>query len=234
MKLAALFSGGKDSTYAIYLAKKMGYEVKYLLTIFPESKESWMFHHPCIEMTKVQAELMGIKQLIRKTKGEKEKELEDLRKLVEKVKDEVSGLLSGALASNYQKERVDRIAKEFGLESIAPLWKKDRAKSLEDEIKEGFEIMVTGVATQGMNENWLGRILDLKTLNELKKLSENFGIDVGGEGGEYETLVLDCPLFSKKIVVKNFEKIWDKKTNSGYIVIKDFDLVEKENLKGRN
>jgi len=52
MKLATLLSGGKDSTYALYSALKQGHEIKYLVTIFPESKESWMFHHPCIELTK--------------------------------------------------------------------------------------------------------------------------------------------------------------------------------------
>lgn len=226
MKLAALFSGGKDSTYALYKMLQQGHEIKYLLTVFPESQESWMFHYPCIELTKLQAEALGIKQIIKKTKGEKGKELEDLKKALKEAKS-IEGIVSGAVASEYQKNRIDGICKELGLKSIAPLWKEDPEKLFKEEIESGFEIVITAVSTAGLDENWLSRKIDLNTIEELKNLSKKFGFNLGFEGGEAETLVLNAPIFKKKIEIDNIDKIWDNKTNSGYIIIKDAKLILK-------
>ncbi|RLI95748.1 MAG: TIGR00289 family protein [Candidatus Aenigmatarchaeota archaeon] len=226
MRLAALFSGGKDSTYALFLASKT-HEIKYLVTIFPESKESWMFHHPCIELTSLQAEAIGIEQIIQKTKGEKEKELEDLKKALERIKNEIDGVVSGAIQSEYQKTRIDRICKELKLKSLAPLWHRDAEQLLKEEIEEGFEIIMTGVFTEGLDESWLGRKIDLEAVEELKELKKKYGINLAGEGGEFETLVLDCPLFKKKIEILEAEKIWDEETNGGYLIVKSARLISK-------
>ena len=226
MRLAALFSGGKDSTYALFLALKT-HEIKYLVTIFPESKESWMFHHPCVELTSLQAEAMGIEQIIQKTRGEKEKELEDLKKALERIKDEIDGVVSGAIQSEYQKTRIDRVCKELKLKSLAPLWHRDAEQLLKEEIEEGFEIIMTGVFTEGLDESWLGRKIDLKVVEELKELKKKYGINLAGEGGEFETLVLDCPLFEKKIEILEAEKNWDGETNGGYLIVKSARLISK-------
>ena len=226
MRLAALFSGGKDSTYALFLASKT-HEIKYLVTIFPESKESWMFHHPCVELTSLQAEAMGIEQIIQKTRGEKEKELEDLKKALERIKDEIDGVVSGAIQSEYQKTRIDRVCKELKLKSLAPLWHRDAEQLLKEEIEEGFEIIMTGVFAEGLDESWLGRKIDLEAVEELKELKKKYGINLAGEGGEFETLVLDCPLFEKKIEILEAEKIWDGETNSGYLIVKSARLISK-------
>lgn len=226
MRLAALVSGGKDSIFAMWKEMKEN-EIKYLVTIFPESQESWMFHHPCIELTRLQAEALGIKQITEKTKGEKEKELEDLKNALSRIKDEIEGVVSGAVASNYQKSRIDRICEELGLKSLAPLWKMDPEKVIKEEIESGFDIIITGVFSDGFDKNWIGRKLDNKAIEDLKNLSKKFGINICGEGGEYETLVLDCPAFNKKIRVLDSEKIWDDKTNSGYLVVKKAILVGK-------
>ncbi|MEA3255567.1 MAG: diphthine--ammonia ligase, partial [Candidatus Altiarchaeota archaeon] len=113
MKLAALTSGGKDSLYAIYLAKKKGGDIKYLLSMKPQSSESYMFHHPNIELTGLQAELMEIPLITEETEGVKEEELKDLKRLISRVKDDVDGVLTGAIASNYQRERIDKICRGF-------------------------------------------------------------------------------------------------------------------------
>lgn len=225
MKLAALFSGGKDSTFALYKAMEEGHEIKYLVTIFPERQDSWMFHYPCIELTKLQAEALGIKQIIGRTKGEKEKELSCLKDILSKLKD-IDGVVSGALASNYQKQRVDRICEELGVKSIAPLWQRDQEEILKEETSIS-DVIITGVAADGFDANWLGRKIDGKTIEDLKKLKEKFGINVAAEGGEFETFVLDAPVFKKKIEIKSFEKKWDNKTNSGYIEVKSARLVKK-------
>jgi ABC transporter with metal-binding/Fe-S-binding domain ATP-binding protein len=194
MRLACLFSGGKDSTYALYLILKQGHEVRYLVSVFPESNESYMFHYPMIEKTIEQAASMGIEQIIVRTKGEKEKELGDLKKALSGL--DIDGVVSGAIASSYQKSRIDKIAKELGIASLAPLWHRDQEGLLKEQIDAGFEIIITHVAAQGLDNSWIGRRLDYRAFEELKKIRDKYKINISGEGGEFETLVLNCPLFS--------------------------------------
>lgn len=226
MRLASLVSGGKDSLYATYLMMKEGHEIKYLITIFPERQDSWMFHHPCIELTKLQAEAMGIKHIMKKTKGEKEKELEDLKDALISVKD-IDGAVSGALYSEYQKTRIEKICEELKIKSITPLWNKDPERMLKEQIESGFEIIITGVSVEGLDKTWMGRKINLDTIEELKEINRKFGVNLAGEGGEFETLVLDCPLFKKKIKILDSTPVWDSKTNSGYLEVKNAVLVEK-------
>lgn len=227
MRLAALFSGGKDSTYALYKIMKEGHEIKYLITIFSEREDSWMFHYPCIELTRLQAEALGIKQIIKKTKGEKEKELKDLKDVILSVKDEIDGIVTGALYSDYQKTRIEKICKDLGLTCLSPLWHSDLEKMLKEEIGLGFEIIITGVASEGLDKSWLGKKIDSDLIEKLKELNKKFGINIGAEGGEFETLVLDCLIFKKKINILESDSVWDNKTNSGYLKIKKAVLVKK-------
>jgi len=227
MRLASLMSGGKDSIYALYKLMKEGHEIKYLITIFSEHQDSWMFHYPCIELTKLQAESLGIKQIIKKTKGEKEKELKDLKDALVSIKDEIDGIVTGALYSDYQKTRIEKICKELGLKCLSPLWHSDLEKMLKEEIKSGFEIVITGVAAEGLDKSWLGKKIDLSLIEKLKELNKKFGINIGAEGGEFETLVLDCPIFRKKIKILDSSVVWDNNTNSGYLKVKNAILVEK-------
>ncbi len=209
MRLAALTSGGKDSLYAVYLARKEGHDIRYLLSMIPESHESYMFHHPNIELTEIQAELMGIPLLVEKTSGEKEEELKDLERLILRVKDEVDGILTGVIASNYQRERIDRICKKFSLECISPLWHINPEKYWHELMRSGFRIMITSVSAEGLDKGWLGRIIDEKAIDELKELNRRFKIHLGFEGGEAETLVLDCPMFGKGIKIVEAKREWD-------------------------
>lgn len=225
MRVAVLFTGGKDSTYATYLTIKKGLEVKYLLTMASKNPHSWMFHTVNINATKHQAEAMGIKQLIRQTAGEKENELKDLKEAIGEVKEEVDGIVSGSISSSYQKNRLDLIAKELGLVSLSPLWGLDPLKLLNDMIKAGFEIIITSVAAQGFDQSWLGRKIDETTVEELGKLCKKYGINPSGEGGEYESFVVDAPIFRKKIKILDAEKIWNG--TNGYLLIKQAKVVEK-------
>lgn len=227
MKLAALFSGGKDSTLALYRVMKEGHEIKYLITMFSERQDSWMFHYPCIELTKLQSEALGIKQIIKKTKGEKERELKDLKDVIFSVKNDIDGIVTGALYSEYQKTRIEKICKELGLKCLSPLWHSDLEKMLKEEIGLGFEIIITGVASEGLDKSWLGKKINFDVIEKLKELNKKFGINIGAEGGEFETLVLDCPIFRKKMKMLDYDSVWDSKTNSGYLKIKKADLVEK-------
>jgi ABC transporter with metal-binding/Fe-S-binding domain ATP-binding protein len=227
MRLASLISGGKDSLYATYLSVMRRHKIKYLVTMLPAKEDSWMFHYPCIELTKLQAKALGIQQVTQKTSGEKEKELEDLKKVLEEIKDEVDGVVSGAVASNYQKSRVDRICEELRLESVAPLWGRDPAGVLREEVGSGLEIIITGVFAEGFDKSWLGRKIDDKCVEDLVELNRRYGISCVAEGGEFETFVTDCPLFKKKIQIKDSKIVWDSKTSSGYLVVGNAKLVGK-------
>ncbi len=209
MKLAALVSGGKDSLFAAYVMHSQGFEVKYLVTILPEREDSYMFHHPNAHLTRYQADAMEIPLLTKSTKGEEEKELQDLKEIIGSAKDEIEGVVSGALFSEYQKQRIDVVCEELRLVSFAPLWHKNPEMLLREMLEAGFEIIITAVAAQGLNESWLGRRIDEKCIEELKELNKKYKIHISGEGGEFETLVLDMPMFREKLKITKARKEWD-------------------------
>ena len=226
MRLAALISGGKDSLYSAYLASKE-HEIAYAISMVSENPESYMFHFPNIHLVKTQASLMGIPLIEKKTKGIKEEELDDIEEVLLSVKGEIDGLVTGALASTYQKMRIDGICKRLDMLSIAPLWHHDPADYLRKALQDGFEIIFVGVAAPPLDRKWLGRRLDEKAIDELVMLNLKHGIHIGGEGGETESFVLDCPMFSKKIHVVHAETNWDEKNRSGTFDIKEIRLIDK-------
>jgi len=221
MKLVSLFSGGKDSTYALELAGKK-HEIKYLATIHSKNPDSYMYHTPNIGLTLIQSQCLGIQLASKESKGEKEKELDDLRILLKGL--DAKGVVSGAVKSQYQKQRIEKVCKELKLKLFSPLWNKDEEKLLREMIKS-YEIVITAVSADGFDINWLGRRIDEECLEDLIKLKNKHGINLSGEGGEYETIVLDCPLFKKRIQIKEASKIWV--ANSGIYEIKDVSLVPK-------
>lgn len=228
MKLAALYSGGKDSTFAIMEAKKKGHEITHLITIAPKKSDSYMFHYPCIELTKLQAEAMEIQQVWKESGGEKENELQDLRTVLESLKGEIDGVLSGAVSSMYQMSRIDSMCRSLGLNNISPLWGKDAYDLLREEVNADLEIIITSISTGGLDKTWLGKKLNAIAVEELRMLARKLPFNIQFEGGEAETFVMNCPLFKKKIIISEFEKVWDSKTSSGYIVPKKFSLEPKK------
>lgn len=226
MKAGVLFSGGKDSTYAAHLASKRA-ELSCLITVFPRTDASYMFHFPNLKWTKLQAEVAGVPQVVRTTAGVKEEELADLRAAIKSAKREfgLSGIYTGALASVYQKSRVEAICHELDLECISPLWHIDPEAHLRTLLREGFVVEVVSVSALGLDEGWLGRTLDSGAVDELVELGARYRFNVGLEGGEGETFVLDCPLFSQRIEILSSEKHW--RGDSGYLEIRDARKVPK-------
>ncbi|NOZ59154.1 MAG: TIGR00289 family protein, partial [Euryarchaeota archaeon] len=220
-----LVSGGKDSVFALYRAVKAGHKVVYILNMLPEREDSWMFHHPNAALVELQARALGIPLVRGTTAGEKEAELEDLRRLLANVAGEVEGVVTGALASNYQRERIERLCSELGLEVLSPLWGIEPEKYWEELLASGFEVMITAVAAEGLGEEWLGVVVTREKLAELKRLAEQYRFHLGFEGGEAETLVLDMPLFRQRLVVKKARKLW--RGNSGVYIIEEAELVPK-------
>ncbi len=223
MRVAALCSGGKDSIFALWLAMKQGHEVKRLVAMIPKREDSWMFHFPNIRLVDLFAECVGLPLLKVETSGVKEEELDDLERALRELG--IEGVVSGAIASEYQKSRIDRICEKLSLVSIAPLWGRDPTELLGGMLKTGFDVIITSVAAQGFDESWLGRKIDESTLRDLVELNQRYGINLSGEGGEYESLVLDASFFKKRIEVTEAERVW--RGTNGYFLIKQAKLVEK-------
>ncbi len=205
MKLAALISGGKDSSFAIYKALQEGHEVTHLVTIKPANPDSYMFHSANLHLTELISQACRIPLISATSSGEKEKELEDLRKALQGL--EVEGVIAGAIESEYQASRVRRICEELEMEMYAPLWHRE-PESLLREMIECMDIVMVKVAAAGMDESWLGRRFDERMIEDLKALHKKYRIHIAGEGGEYETLVLDAPYYRKRINLVGVEKVW--------------------------
>ena len=206
MRLASLFSGGKDSTYASFLASREG-ELVYLVTVKPRREDSWMFHTVNLHLVPLLAEAQGFELVTVESSGEKEAELEDLKQALGAL--DIDGIVTGAIASSYQKKRVDAICVELGLAHVSPLWGRTSPELLDEVIEAGMDVIVTTVAAMGLDESWLGRILDRDAAGELKELSMRHGFDVCGEGGEFETLVVDAPWFGMRLEIVEAMKEWD-------------------------
>lgn len=223
---AILFSGGKDSIMACYEAMKNGDKIAYLLSMESKNDESYMFHVSNIHITDLISEAIGIPIIKAKTEGIKEEELNDLRDNLMILKEKgVEAIYTGALFSVYQKSRIDKICKELGLKSISPLWHINEEKYMKRIIDLSFEIIITGVFAYGLDESWLGKKIDAKAINELIDINKKYELNIAFEGGEAETLVIDGPIFKKKIKIEETETIW--KVDSGIYNIKKASLIEK-------
>jgi diphthine-ammonia ligase len=169
---------------------------------------SYMFHFPNLKWTRLQAEAIGIPQLTATTEGIKEEELADLERAVvaAKAKFRLEGIYTGALASVYQKKRVERICQNLRLECVSPLWGIDPEYHLRRLVRDGFSAIVVSVSALGLDESWLGRGLDQTSIDG-------------------ETFVLDAPFFSRRIEIHSAVKHWQG--DSGYFEITDAVLASK-------
>jgi diphthine-ammonia ligase len=226
MRLGVLFSGGKDSTLALHYAREKE-EVVCLITLLSENKESYMFHTPNIDISALQAEALSLPQIAKTTRGEKEKELLDLEEAIAEAasKFQIQGVVTGAVESVYQAERVQRICNKLDLWCFNPLWKHDQKALLEELIEKRFKAIISGVFAYPLDEKWLGKQIDAPMISRLVELQQKYGISPSGEGGEIETTVLDTPEFKKRIEVLDFAV--DGKGNSWVFTINKARLVEK-------
>ena len=226
MKSAVLFSGGKDSVMALNYALNNGDDVEYLLSIKSENDESYMFHVPNIHLTDLISQAVEIPIIEVKTSGVKEEELEDLKEGFKQLKSlGIEAIYTGALFSNYQRSRIEKLADELDMMVISPYWHKDPKEYMDLVIGSGFKVIISGVFAEGLDESWLGRIIDEEALAELVKISEKTYLHLAFEGGEAETLVIDGPMFKKRIEILEADIDWHN-DNGTYNVI-DARLVDK-------
>jgi diphthine-ammonia ligase len=221
MRLAALISGGKDSIYALTCALRE-HEVVQLINVKPV-EDSFMYHAPCAHVTHLISQAVDI-PLVSGVSSSHDDELVVLRSLLQDIK--ADGVVTGTIASNYQMRRLKTLCDLLHLDLYAPLWKKQGERLLR-AMARSMQITVVQAAAYGMDESWLGRTLDQEAIDDLAILHRTYGVHIMGEGGEYETLVLDAPIFHQRIKILSYEKKWFDGQCRGYIEISGLKLEEK-------
>ncbi|HEV2192616.1 MAG TPA: diphthine--ammonia ligase [Nitrosopumilaceae archaeon] len=212
MKLAALFSGGKDSTFAIYQAKKEGHDVVCVVTIFPLSDESQFLHYPNLSMTMLQAQSMKLPQLSSYAISDDTKiELYEMEFLLGQARQAfgIEGIVHGGILSEFQKNHFENVCNKLNLKIISPLWNIDQKQYMKKLIESGFKFIITSVSSDGLDDSWLGREITMADVENLEKLSLKHGFNLSFEGGEAESLVLGCPLFASPLKIIQSNKTWD-------------------------
>ncbi|ELZ91494.1 hypothetical protein C440_14309 [Haloferax mucosum ATCC BAA-1512] len=216
----SLFSGGKDSSWALYRALEEGLNVSRLLTVHP-SDDSYMYHVPATDLASLAAESTGI-ELVEVRPGDLEAtdvddsgaqgdaELEPLEAAISDLQSELdlAGVTAGAIESEFQTNRIEGMCDRLGIDLFAPLWQEDPRELGDAMLDAGFEITLIQVAAHGLDESWLGRTLDADALDELDALNDQYGVHILGEGGEFETLVTDGPHMDHPIELE-YETEWE-------------------------
>eukprot|EP00921_Rhytidocystis_pertsovi_P026867 GHVQ01043305.1.p1 GENE.GHVQ01043305.1~~GHVQ01043305.1.p1 ORF type:complete len:222 (-),score=30.62 GHVQ01043305.1:321-986(-) len=221
MKIAALISGGKDSLYAVHKYKD---SVAVLIHMKPlptpkgtrvYETDSYMYQTVCSQLVDAVAECLQITLLTflitgapvrietldyELTEGD---EVEDLYRALKQTKEwfpDIDAVCCGAVMSNYQRLRAQNVCDRLNLQLLAPLWQTPQAELLQNIIDDGIDAIVVKTAAMGLNENHIGKsIVQLK--DHFLSLESQFGFHVCGEGGEYETITVDCPMYYKRIVM---------------------------------
>lgn len=205
MRVAVLSSGGKDSAAAWWWAQCRGWDVTALVTVNITGDDSWMFQIPGTHLVEHQAKIANVPWLQVNTKGVQEEEISDLQSALSSLK--IDGIVSGALRSDYQKVRLERMAERLGIHSWTPLWHQSSIEHMRGLVSNGFEVMLTSVSCDGLDESWLGQILTEKSLAKLEQKADQFRFNVDGEGGEYETLVVGGPHLPGRLEIEG-QAVW--------------------------
>jgi len=227
---ASLFSGGKDSSYALYRALEAGYPVGWLVTVHPPA-DSFMYHVPATHLASLAAESVGLPLVevettvstedVTDSGAQGDRELEPLEDALSDLADGepgLSGVTAGAVESEYQTGRIRGMCDRLGVDLFAPLWQGEPRELAESMLAAGFQIRIVQVAADGLDASWLGRTLDREALAELERLNERHGVHLLGEGGEFETLVTDGPHMERPIGLE-YEVVWDG--TRGWLEVED-------------
>ncbi len=226
--MAGLFSGGKDSTYAIFKTTLQKHDLCCIMMMHPSSDDSLLFHYPTTNLLSKISNAIGVPVIEHSCNvSEKNYEVNELTHLIKKAVDEFSidGLINGCISSRFQLDIFQDICDKLKIKLVSPLWNINSDYYYEQLLDQGFEIMITRVAALGLDSSWLGKIITQDNLSTLKKLSLKYQFNITFEGGEAETLVLDCPLYKKRIYIKDYTTRWDG--IRGMFEILDVDLIEK-------
>lgn len=224
MELSALVSGGKDSIYAAHLAEIQGWAVDELVTVRPADPESMMFHTPNLHLVELQAAAWGKK--FRAVDQSDRGEPADARTLEAALTGGSEWVSAGAIASSYQWARLHRAAFRTGRRVYAPLWGKAAGNVVREEIAAGLDIRLVHLSAEPLGPDLAGARLDLARLGDLERRSAaQRPLHVAGEGGEFETLVVDAPFFRQRIELVTTETVTTGSATT--LLVKDARLVPK-------
>ncbi|MCH8519604.1 MAG: diphthine--ammonia ligase [Nanoarchaeota archaeon] len=225
MKLAVLFSGGKDSHLAMYKASKE-HEIVCAITMKSRNSYSYMFQSLGFEYTSLQLKMQQIKQHIVQTYGEKEEELEDLKRGIQETIElyGVEGIVTGAIKSTYQASRIQKICRDLDIWCFNPLWEINEEEMLEELSSLHFEVVLLGVFGYPLTKKFVGETLNEDIIQKLLLFKEKYALSPIGEGGEYESFVLNGPLYKQSLDIK-INSIREESENCVYV--EDFKVFMK-------
>lgn len=208
MKVAVLASGGKDSTYASWWALMQGWSIEAMITVKIVGDDSMMFQLQNTEIAQYQAKSIGVKWINVISQGVEDKEIDELEDTIRNLNQDLDAIVVGALRSDYQKTRIERMCERLDLISYCPLWHHDSLEHMNSLIEHGFDVRIVSVSCEGLDESWLGEKISKESLGKLIDLSEKYRFNLDGEGGEFETITLNAPHFEKAIICEG-GKIWN-------------------------
>ncbi|XP_037251400.1 diphthine--ammonia ligase isoform X1 [Falco rusticolus] len=254
MRVVALISGGKDSCYNMMQCVAAGHQIVALANLRPaentgqtDELDSYMYQtvgHHAIDLYADALDLPLYRGFIKGTSVNtgkvyttcQEDEVEDLYHLMKLVKDKegVEGVSVGAILSDYQRVRVEDVCRRLNLQPLAYLWRRNQEILLKEMISSNIQAIIIKVAAFGLDpDKHLGKTLD-QMEPHLLELSEKYGVHICGEGGEYETFTLDCPLFKKKIVVDSAKVVMHSADAFAPVAYLHFLKLHLENKQGES
>ena len=229
MYVAILYSGGKDSTFAIQHAKSKGWNIKYIISVKPTRKDCFLFHYATVEQTKDLAKMLQIPQFYVKCRvADPVKEANIVKEIVEKQqrKNRIDAVvLGGTGLQETQLKSIQKALLPLDVEAFASHAGEEHDLVMEEMLKKGYEILITQIASDGLKD-WLGKRITKENFSELKKDSVKYGFHIGFEGGYADTLITDCPMFSKRLVIEEMSIIFED-SYSGHVVINKYRMEDK-------
>ncbi|KAI8597696.1 hypothetical protein EDD21DRAFT_289362, partial [Dissophora ornata] len=242
-------SGGKDSFYNLMQCVANGHEVIALGNLHPapqdkkDELDSYMYQtvgHDVIHLYKDCLDVPLYRQEIKGRPIEQGSdyvetamdETEDLFELLKKAKTahpDLQAISVGAILSNYQRIRVENVCGRLGLVALAYLWQRNQEELLHEMAQAGVNAILIKIAAIGLKKQHLGRSIG-DMYPYLCQMNQEYDLHICGEGGEYETITLDCPLFKRRIVIDESETVIhsdDHFAQVAYLRFKKLHLEDK-------
>lgn len=214
-------SGGKDSILALHLARSAGIEVTSMITMIPEDPESMLYHTHNVDLVRIIADVIGLTWI--PVRAPQDEEKESLKYALSDI--DADYLITGGIASVYQKVKFDEVCEQSKMKHYAPLWGTSPTDLYDKILRLKMNVIIVSVAAYGLEEEWLGRHLNEETVKLLLGRAEKYRFNAVGEGGDLDTLVLDAPLYRKKLIPSKMIREWHG--DRGRLVISELDEVEK-------